>query len=134
MYEQQMFELQQGHQQPAMAKIRSSDQTNEGGIEEERLEKVDLSGMSLESLPNPSLNLAIICKLDLSNNNLQVHTFISITIIKTCSSLLVFMILNCNREKNVIVVKIELHIDYNYQFKTTLLLYRYFFPLFCHGI
>ncbi|XP_015932166.1 plant intracellular Ras-group-related LRR protein 6 [Arachis duranensis] len=41
------------------------------GIEEERLEIVDLSGMSLDSLPNPSLNLAIICKLDLSNNNLQ---------------------------------------------------------------
>ncbi|KAK6944785.1 Leucine-rich repeat [Dillenia turbinata] len=39
--------------------------------EEERLELVDLSGMSLESLPNPSLNLATICKLDLSNNNLQ---------------------------------------------------------------
>ncbi|OMO52500.1 hypothetical protein CCACVL1_29217 [Corchorus capsularis] len=39
--------------------------------EEERLEIVDLSGMSLDSLPNPSLNLATICKLDLSNNNLQ---------------------------------------------------------------
>jgi len=42
------------------------------GTEEERLEIVDLSGMSLDSLPNPSLNLATICKLDLSNNNLQV--------------------------------------------------------------
>ncbi|GKV20426.1 hypothetical protein SLEP1_g30554 [Rubroshorea leprosula] len=39
--------------------------------EEERLEIVDLSGMSLEFLPNPTLNLATICKLDLSNNNLQ---------------------------------------------------------------
>ncbi|XP_059634563.1 plant intracellular Ras-group-related LRR protein 6-like [Cornus florida] len=39
--------------------------------EAERLEIVDLSGMSLESLPNPSLNLGTICKLDLSNNNLQ---------------------------------------------------------------
>ncbi|XP_010489491.1 PREDICTED: plant intracellular Ras-group-related LRR protein 6 [Camelina sativa] len=39
--------------------------------EEERLEVVNLSGMALESLPNPSLNLAQICKLDLSNNNLQ---------------------------------------------------------------
>lgn len=44
--------------------------------EEERLEIVDLSGISLSSLPNPNLNLATICKLDLSNNNLQV---ISIT-------------------------------------------------------
>lgn len=40
--------------------------------EEERLEIVDLSGMSLDALPNPSLNLGTICKLDLSNNNLQV--------------------------------------------------------------
>ncbi|CAH8262732.1 unnamed protein product [Arabidopsis lyrata] len=39
--------------------------------EEERLEVVNLSGMALESLPNPSLNLAQICKLDLSNNHLQ---------------------------------------------------------------
>ncbi|XP_024027842.1 plant intracellular Ras-group-related LRR protein 6-like, partial [Morus notabilis] len=38
----------------------------------ERLEIVDLSGMSLESLPNTPLNLGIICKLDLSNNNLQI--------------------------------------------------------------
>ncbi|KAG6437431.1 hypothetical protein SASPL_102348 [Salvia splendens] len=36
-----------------------------------KLEIVDLSGMSLDSLPNPFLNLASICKLDLSNNNLQ---------------------------------------------------------------
>ncbi|KAL8151645.1 hypothetical protein V2J09_021453 [Rumex salicifolius] len=36
-----------------------------------RLDVVDLSGMSLDSLPNPSLNLAAICKLDLSNNNLE---------------------------------------------------------------
>lgn len=41
--------------------------------EEERLEVVNLSGMALESLPNPSLNLAQICKLDLSNNHLQVY-------------------------------------------------------------
>ncbi|KAG6434094.1 hypothetical protein SASPL_105716 [Salvia splendens] len=36
-----------------------------------KLEIVDLSGMSLTSLPSPFLNLACICKLDLSNNNLQ---------------------------------------------------------------
>ncbi|KAK4747371.1 hypothetical protein SAY87_026408 [Trapa incisa] len=38
---------------------------------EDRLEIVDLSGLSLDTLPSPSLNLTIICKLDLSNNNLQ---------------------------------------------------------------
>uniref|UniRef100_A0A803MD87 Uncharacterized protein n=1 Tax=Chenopodium quinoa TaxID=63459 RepID=A0A803MD87_CHEQI len=32
---------------------------------------VDLSGRSLDSLPNPSINLAAIWKLDLSNNNLE---------------------------------------------------------------
>ncbi|KAK6941319.1 Leucine-rich repeat [Dillenia turbinata] len=57
-------------QQQAMADGRSSPDRNRA-IEEERLEIVDLSGMSLESLPNTSLNLATICKLDLSNNNLQ---------------------------------------------------------------
>ncbi|KAF8008927.1 hypothetical protein BT93_J0044 [Corymbia citriodora subsp. variegata] len=40
-------------------------------VDEERLEIVDLSGLSLDSLPSPSLDLGIICKLDLSNNNLQ---------------------------------------------------------------
>ncbi|KAJ6758937.1 PLANT INTRACELLULAR RAS-GROUP-RELATED LRR PROTEIN [Salix koriyanagi] len=34
-------------------------------------EEVDLSGMSLETLPNPSLNLAAIFKLNLSSNDLQ---------------------------------------------------------------
>ncbi|XP_071724580.1 plant intracellular Ras-group-related LRR protein 6-like [Rutidosis leptorrhynchoides] len=40
--------------------------------DDQKLEIIDLSNMSLEALPNPSLNLASICKLDLSNNNLQV--------------------------------------------------------------
>ncbi|KAF9615163.1 hypothetical protein IFM89_022224 [Coptis chinensis] len=39
-------------------------------IEVEKLE-VDLSGRSLNTLPSPSLNLALIHKLDLSNNNLE---------------------------------------------------------------
>lgn len=41
--------------------------------EEERLEVVNLSGMALQSLPNPSLSLANICKLDLSNNDIKVN-------------------------------------------------------------
>ncbi|KAF5748648.1 plant intracellular Ras-group-related LRR protein 6-like [Tripterygium wilfordii] len=52
-------------------KRSSSSSKGTTSIEEEGLEIVDLSGMSLDSLPNPSLNLATICKLDLSNNNLQ---------------------------------------------------------------
>ncbi|KAI9123261.1 hypothetical protein K1719_006150 [Acacia pycnantha] len=39
--------------------------------EEEKLQIVDLSGLSLESLPTPSLNFALICKLNLYCNNLQ---------------------------------------------------------------
>ncbi|KAK8486163.1 hypothetical protein V6N11_019986 [Hibiscus sabdariffa] len=39
--------------------------------EDQRLDIVDLSGMSLDSLPKPCLNLTAICKLNLSNNNLQ---------------------------------------------------------------
>lgn len=43
--------------------------------EERQLEIVDMSGMALDSLSNPSpLNIATICKLDLSSNNLQVRT------------------------------------------------------------
>jgi len=47
------------------------------GMEKERLQVMDLSGMNLDSLPKPSLDLATIYKLDLSNNNLQVsfHSF-----------------------------------------------------------
>ncbi|XP_027332125.1 plant intracellular Ras-group-related LRR protein 6 [Abrus precatorius] len=66
-----MYEQQQRLQQPMMKMdVRKKTERNKS-IEEERLEIVDLSGMSLDSLPNPSLNLASICKLDLSNNNLQ---------------------------------------------------------------
>lgn len=66
MYEQQRL------QQPTI-KMKKTEKSKGIEEEEERLEIVDLSGMSLDSLPNPSLNLAIICKLDLSNNNLQVN-------------------------------------------------------------
>lgn len=51
--------------------------------EEERLEVVNMSGMALESLPNPSINLAQICKLDLSNNYLQVRIWLY-TFILSC--------------------------------------------------
>ncbi|KAF5456418.1 hypothetical protein F2P56_025906 [Juglans regia] len=57
-----MYEQQQ-HMRNRMERRKS--------IEEERLEIVDLSGMSLESLPTPSLSLGTICNLNLSNNNLQ---------------------------------------------------------------
>ncbi|OAY85758.1 plant intracellular Ras-group-related LRR protein 1 [Ananas comosus] len=39
--------------------------------EKEMAKKLDLSGMSLDSLPNPSINLGLITKVDLSNNNLE---------------------------------------------------------------
>lgn len=40
--------------------------------EGKKTQELDLSGMSLESLPNPSINLSFIIKLDLSNNDLEV--------------------------------------------------------------
>ena len=46
-------------------------------MEEEKLETVDLSGLSLDSLPDPSINVASIFKLDLSNNNLVVSLSLS---------------------------------------------------------
>lgn len=53
--------------------------------EPQLLDVLDLSGMCLESLPNPSINLALICKLDLSNNNLQVfhYLYVFVSIFKT---------------------------------------------------
>lgn len=52
------------HNEMKMEKRRS--------IEEEKQETIDLSGLSLDSLPNPSINAGLISKLDLSNNNLEV--------------------------------------------------------------
>ncbi|XP_058113245.1 plant intracellular Ras-group-related LRR protein 6-like [Magnolia sinica] len=40
-------------------------------IEIRKVEKMDLSGMCLDSLPNPTVDLTLIGKLDLSGNNLQ---------------------------------------------------------------
>lgn len=42
----------------------------------EKLQVMDWSGLSLDSLPKPPLDLSIISKLDLSNNNLQVYIYI----------------------------------------------------------
>lgn len=77
MYEHQQ-QQQQLQPQLLMRKKKGVNNNDNGherrkSIEEERFEIVDLSGMSLECLPNPSLNLATVCKLDLSNNNLQVY-------------------------------------------------------------
>lgn len=45
--------------------------SKDGAGLDKKLEIVDLSGMSLDVLPTPPLNLASISKLDLSNNNFQ---------------------------------------------------------------
>lgn len=72
MYEQQ--QLQNDHMMMKMdLKNKKGDGNESIEEEEDKLEVVvDLSNMCLDSLPNPSINLATICKLDLSNNNLQV--------------------------------------------------------------
>jgi hypothetical protein len=41
-------------------------------VDEKHGKTLDMSGMSLDSVPNPSINLALVTKLDLSNNNLEV--------------------------------------------------------------
>ncbi|XP_021891484.1 plant intracellular Ras-group-related LRR protein 6-like [Carica papaya] len=62
---------EQAHQQQE-ARLDVTNRGAERWTEEaERLEIMDLSGMSLDSLPNPSINVGLICKLDLSNNNIQ---------------------------------------------------------------
>ncbi|XP_030535699.1 plant intracellular Ras-group-related LRR protein 6-like [Rhodamnia argentea] len=70
MYEQQQQQVRLDWRR----KTGTADQRKGGSAiieEDESLEVVDLSGLSMESLPNPTLNLALVCKLDLSNNNLQ---------------------------------------------------------------
>lgn len=77
------------------ASVRTRRRRGEGeeAEEEERLEIVDLSGMSLEALPNPTFNLGAICKLDLSNNNLQARkASLAILLYKPCSSFIRFLL------------------------------------------
>ncbi|RWW31354.1 hypothetical protein GW17_00004032 [Ensete ventricosum] len=52
-------------------KSERAESESDGAKKEQEL---DLSGMSLDSLPNPSINLSTITKLDLSNNDLQVSS------------------------------------------------------------
>ncbi|XP_078170727.1 plant intracellular ras group-related LRR 6 [Carex rostrata] len=40
-------------------------------VDEKHGEKLDMSGMSLDSIPNPIINLSLVTKVDLSNNNLE---------------------------------------------------------------
>ncbi|OIW20475.1 hypothetical protein TanjilG_11878 [Lupinus angustifolius] len=67
-----MYELQQ-HMQPRMKRgmRRKKERSKSFDFEEEKLQIMNFNNMSLESLPTFSTDLAIICKLDLSNNNLQ---------------------------------------------------------------
>lgn len=68
MYEQQQDVIRNKDYVIKMSRSMGSSHEEEPQL----LDVLNLSGMSLESLPNPSINLAAICKLDLSNNNLQV--------------------------------------------------------------
>ncbi|WOG91461.1 hypothetical protein DCAR_0310710 [Daucus carota subsp. sativus] len=67
MYEQQQDVIRNKDYVIKMSRSMGSSHEEEPQL----LDVLNLSGMSLESLPNPSINLAAICKLDLSNNNLQ---------------------------------------------------------------
>ncbi|KAK1392898.1 plant intracellular Ras-group-related LRR protein 6-like [Heracleum sosnowskyi] len=69
-----MYEQQRDVMSSTEFGIKTTTTTRAMPISEEEpqlLDVLNLSGMSLDSLPNPSINLALICKLDLSNNNLQ---------------------------------------------------------------
>lgn len=46
-------------------------------VDEKHGKKLDMSGMSLDSIPNPIINLSLVTKLDLSNNNLEVISLIT---------------------------------------------------------
>ncbi|KMZ73773.1 Leucine rich repeat protein [Zostera marina] len=59
------------HQKNILSSVMTKMKKNRENKEETVFRKIDLSGMSLNSLSNPSLNLSLITKLDLSNNNLK---------------------------------------------------------------
>lgn len=84
MFEQQHFHLH-GHHNQLTVKMNNTVKRREmkKPKEEEKLQAMDLSGMSLDSLPKSSLHLALVSKLDLSNNNLKVciHNY---TFFRTC--------------------------------------------------
>lgn len=61
------------HQKNILSSVMTKMKKNRENKEETVFRKIDLSGMSLNSLSNPSLNLSLITKLDLSNNNLKVN-------------------------------------------------------------
>ncbi|KAI3929195.1 hypothetical protein MKX01_006431 [Papaver californicum] len=67
----------------ASSKSNNIEEDGVGVVEvvEEKLEDVNLSGMNLVSLPSPSLNLAMIFKLDLSNNNIERILFILLNLV-----------------------------------------------------
>lgn len=50
-----------------------------GVVNEEEFEKVEIRGIPLESLANPTFNLAAITKLDLSKTNLEVFLFFQLS-------------------------------------------------------
>ncbi|KAL8483822.1 hypothetical protein ACS0TY_026491 [Phlomoides rotata] len=69
--EQQQVRMNMRHRKQTDRRSTTTRVDQEDVEDGNMLEIVDLSGMCLDTLPNPPLNLATICKLDLSNNNLQ---------------------------------------------------------------
>lgn len=81
MYEEQQVRMSMRHKKQTYDHDRRSRKMEgEDAAHHKHLQIVDLSGMYLDTLPNPPLNLATICKLDLSNNNLQVYIKFSLII------------------------------------------------------
>lgn len=101
-----MYEQQQQfhhHQTNKMDMRRKAADHRRTSIQEaESLEVVDLSGMSLDSLPIPSINLGTIYKLDLSNNNLQVriYTYTYIYLLIKARNRLKFLLIKLNFDIN----------------------------------
>ncbi|XP_027066010.1 plant intracellular Ras-group-related LRR protein 6-like [Coffea arabica] len=68
-----MLHQEQHHRQVMRMDQKKRVERTRSAKEEEEviLEIVDMSGMALKSMPDPSINTRFICKLDLSNNDLQ---------------------------------------------------------------
>ena len=90
-----LYQEQHHRQVTRMDQKKRVERTRSAKEEEEvNLEIVDMSGMALKSMPDPSINTRFICKLDLSNNDLQVLCQTSIKFFFSIC-MCIFTILSC---------------------------------------
>ncbi|KAG8376412.1 hypothetical protein BUALT_Bualt09G0060800 [Buddleja alternifolia] len=113
MYEQQQVRMDNMRNSRRQVRRRNRmaielEDHDENNNNNNKMEIVDLSGMYLDVLPNSSLNLASISKLDLSNNNLQVCIYLYVSTY-ICICIYVFSIPESLTARLLNVVVLDVH-------------------------